>query len=217
MLTLYFKVATFSQNFAKMIRKSPEQITEKNLHPPLLKDIERLRIPGHPNLVRNATKYEEWMRDAACNYYALGATMEQIASYLNVERKTFYNWLDVMPDWKEEILEAKEKADLEVVNSTRANAIGFYKEETVVFIYRGQIIEKKVKKYYPPNPVSQKFWLINRQRANWSDTSEVKHSGVLGLRKVEDIPMSELSEKEQDVIFSVGLKQLEESKPQKNN
>ncbi len=200
-----------------MTRKSSEQITEKNLHPPLLKDIERLRIPGHPNLVRKATKYEEWMREAACNYYALGATMEQLASYLGIERMTFYRWLEVMPEWKEEILEAREKADLDVVNSTRANAIGFWMDEVELFIYRGQVIEKKVKKYYPPNPVSQKFWLINRQRANWSDTSEVKHSGVLGLRKVEDIPVNELSEKEQDLIFSVGLKQLEESKPVKNN
>jgi hypothetical protein len=186
------------------------------MNPPLLKDIERLRIQNHSNLIRTKTKYEEWMREAACNYYALGATMEQIASYLNVERKTFYNWLDIMPEWKEAILEAREKADLEVVNSTRANAIGFYKEETQVFIYRGQIIEKKVKKYYPPNPVSQKFWLINRQRGTWSDTSEVKHTGILGLRKVEDIPLDELNQNEQDILFSVGLKQLEEGKTKRN-
>jgi hypothetical protein len=197
-----------------MVRKSSEKI--QDLNPPLLKDIERLRIANHSNLIRTKTKYEEWMREAACNYYALGATMEQIASYLNVERKTFYNWMDVMPEWKEAILEAREKADLEVVHSTRANAIGFYKEETQVFIYRGQIIEKQVKKYYPPNPVTQKFWLINRQRANWTDTSEVKHSGVLGLRKVEDIPLNELNQEEQDIIFSVNLKQLEEGKIKKN-
>lgn len=202
-----------------MTRKS--SLKTYDLNPPLLKDRikrpEHMRIPGYPNLVRKETKYEDWMYEAACNYAGLGATMEQIASYLGVERMTFYNWLDAMPELKKDMAEAKEKMDNEVVKSTLQNALGYWQDETQVFIYRGQIIEKKVKKFYPPNPVSQKFWLINRQRANWSDTSEVKHSGVLGLRKVEDIPVNELSEKEQDLIFSVGLKQLEESKPRKNN
>jgi len=198
-----------------MIRKSHP----KDMNPPLLKDrlkADYLRITSESNLVRTEAKYENWMYEAACHYAGLGATMEQIASFLKVEKLTFYKWLDLLPEWKTAMADAKEKMDLEIVEGVRANAKGFYIDETVVFIYRGQIIEKKVKKYYPPNPVSQKFWLINRQRANWTDTSEVKHSGVLGLRKVEDIPLNELNQDEQDIIFSVGLKQLEEGKTKRN-
>ena len=101
---------------------------------------------------------------------------------------------------------------MEIVNSTRLNAQGFYKEVTELFIYRGQIIEKQVLKYFPPNFQAQRFWLINRKKFELCERAEIKHSGLIALRKAEEIPMQELNEDEQEIVFKINMKQLEENK-----
>lgn len=161
------------------------------------------------------TIFTNEMRRMAVHYAGLGATHPVIAKILGISTRTLETYLETYPDFKEDMTHSKEVYDMEVITSLRLNAQGFYKEVTELFIYRGKIIEKKILKYFPPNVQAQKFWLINRQKFTWCEQAEVKHSGLISLRKAEEIPMQELNTEEQEIVFKINMKQLEENK--KNN
>jgi hypothetical protein len=157
-------------------------------------------------------KYEHWMFAMIVNFAKLGATQEQIAEFMNVNRNTVKEWFKTIPGLYVAVKNAKEQFDLEIINSMAHNAIGFSHEDTQFFMYKGQVIEKKYTKYYPPNVVAGIFWLKNRQGEKWQDQKDVNHkySGTVNLRKIEDIPIEELSEEQQELIFNINMKQLKD-------
>lgn len=175
---------------------------------PLIKT-EEVKVNGRPS------KYNDHVLIEATNYAKLGATNEQIADYLGIQRSTFQYWLVNYPELKKAISEAKDLFDNEIVKSLAHNALGYSHKDTQFFQYRGGIVKQEYIKHYPPNVTAQIFWLKNRKRGEWTDESTIKHAGMIGIRAIQDIPLNELNQDEQEIVFKINMKQLEETK--KNN
>ncbi len=115
-------------------------------------------------------RIEGWARD--------GLTDKQIAHNIGVNERTFTRWKREHESIMSVLKNGKEVIDRQVENALLKNALGFEYEETKTIMEimpdgeRKQRIEK-VKKYSPPNPTSQIFWLKNRKPADWRDRREV--------------------------------------------
>lgn len=140
------------------------------------------------------TKYKEEYNDLAFKFSLLGATDEQMCANFNVDLATFNRWKIAHPKFREAIKNGKEKADANVSNSLYHRALGYSTEETDVKIYKGQIIETKIIKHYPPDPISAIFWLKNRQAKNWREKQEVEHRGTIDVIEVTNYNKSDQNE-----------------------
>ena len=118
-------------------------------------------------------KIEGWARD--------GLTDKQIAHNIGVNERTFTRWKSEHESIMSVLKNGKEVIDRQVENALLKNALGFEYEETKTIMEitpngeRKQRIEK-VKKYSPPNPTSQIFWLKNRKPHEWRDRTETEIS-----------------------------------------
>lgn len=123
-------------------------------------------------------KYEQWITEEGLTllqgWARDGLSNEQIAKNIGINPDTLYTWKKKYPEISEAIKKGKEVADYEVENATFMAARGYYKEEDMV-TNKGEVVT--VKKWYPPNPTLNIFWLKNRKKKIWSDKQEIEHSG----------------------------------------
>ncbi|HKS95559.1 MAG TPA: hypothetical protein VJV74_05430, partial [Terriglobia bacterium] len=89
-----------------------------------------------------------------------GATIEEIADGIGVDRSTVYDWMENDPEFSDAVNQARDLSDAEVVRSLRRRAMGYD--------HNGQHI--------PAHPTAQIFWLKNRLPKEWRDRTEVEHS-----------------------------------------
>lgn len=139
-------------------------------------------MPKEKQNKRSRGKYEYWLTDEGLikieGWAKDGLTDKQIAHNVGVAERTFTEWKRRFNTLTTVLKRGKEVVDREVENALLKNALGFEYEETKTIIEitpngeRKQRIEK-VKKYNPPNPTSQIFWLKNRKPADWRDRKEV--------------------------------------------
>jgi hypothetical protein len=100
----------------------------------------------------------------------LGATDKEIAGIYNVSEQTINAWKKQHPEFLESIKRGKEEADAAIAASLYNRAKGFVKENCEeVFVYKGQVVRARVKKYFPPDVSAQIFFLKNRQPQKWRD------------------------------------------------
>ncbi|MDT2824361.1 CII family transcriptional regulator [Vagococcus lutrae] len=126
-------------------------------------------------------KIEGWARD--------GLTDKQIAQNIGVNERTFTRWKSDHPSIMSVLKTGKEVVDRQVENALLKNALGFEYEETKTIIEISPDGEKKqrvekIKKYSPPNPTSQIFWLKNRKPAEWRDRRETEITGNLNVANI---------------------------------
>lgn len=117
-------------------------------------------------------KYKEEYNKLAYKLALLGSTDKDLASVFDVSEKTIANWKNDYPDFLQSLKRGKDEADSKVVMSLFNRANGFHKEETEEIMYKGEIVELKRKKYYPPDVTACIYWLKNRQRDKWGDKKE---------------------------------------------
>ena len=125
-------------------------------------------------------KIEGWAKDGLSN--------EQIAHNIGVVSSTFYKWKSEFPEISEAIKRSKEVVDREVENAMHKSANGYFVEEIKEIIEKDEMgkdrkrIERN-KKWIPPNPTSQIFWLKNRKPKEWRDKQEhdLNHSGGINI------------------------------------
>lgn len=103
---------------------------------------------------------------------AYGLSNQQVAVVLGISVSAIASAQE-NPDFLASMQSAKEKADLAVVNSLYARAIGYdYEEEVVVKLRDGENNDRfekvLVKKHLPPDVRACMFWLACRDKANWS-------------------------------------------------
>jgi transposase-like protein len=133
---------------------------------------------------------EGWARD--------GATIDQIAINIGVNRKTIYDYMKRYPEFKEAIEKGREITDRRVENALYTNAMGqeVWEEtqELRPVVIKGEVqynedgsvkmemitVERK-KKFIPGNSTAQIFWLKNRKPNEWRDKQQIEHSGNVGL------------------------------------
>jgi len=152
----------------------------------------------------------------------LGATNEIIAKFFGVGLSTIESWARNCPEFRDAKKKGGIVADMNVVGSLYKRAIGFsYEEKEYKQIMDTQgnptdkVLIKTVVKHVVPDTKAINTWLRNRQREFWSEAAfrvdQYIHGSVdHNHREVKDIPIEELSKKEQDLVFGIAVKQLTE-------
>lgn len=132
--------------------------------------------------------FNDKLKDRILKLAEEGKKNEQIAYYIGISEKTFYNWLGRFPDLKTALYESKAVADELVEAGIFSRAIGYTHKEVKVFYDKdlGQVIEHVVDKHYPPDTSAGIFWLSNRNPEKWADKKEIKHAGSVVLEKLSD-------------------------------
>jgi len=126
------------------------------------------------------TLFKKEMMDEAIYLARYGLTIEQIAEFWGVSKRSLYRWLDKYPEFSHSLKKAKANADRNVENHLYKRAVGYeYVEET--FERRGDkiVLVKRVKKHVIPDTTAQIFWLKNRQPERWRDRQQIDIQGEM--------------------------------------
>lgn len=107
-----------------------------------------------------------------------GYTDEMIYKKLEISHDTWYRYIKEYPILSELIALSKSVMDNKVENALLKTALGYEYEEIKTIIEEDKNGKKrtrieKTKKYMPPNPTAQAFWLKNRKREEWSERKEI--------------------------------------------
>ena len=106
-----------------------------------------------------------------------GLNDEQICKNIGIAPRTFYEWQERFPQFKQAIKKGKAPVDIQVENALLKRALGYDYEETITEIE--EIAEgkqrkhvRRVKKHMPPEVGAIVFWLKNRRPSRWRDKIE---------------------------------------------
>lgn len=124
------------------------------------------------------TKYKPEFDKLARDYTELGATLEQIAKFLEVDTATVKRWMDEKPTFCAAIKKTRDLADAKVERSLYARACGLTKKVERP-TKNGGIVT--LKEEVPPDTAAAFIWLKNRKPKEWRDKQEVEHSGEVGV------------------------------------
>lgn len=128
------------------------------------------------------TDYKPKYNEQARKLCLMGYTDADLADFFGVAESTINNWKHDHEGFLESLNAGKAIADAEVTASLYERAKGYSHVETKVFCSNGEIITTDVNKIYPPDPISIKYWLNNRQNTRWREkvetevTSNVTHN-----------------------------------------
>ena len=137
------------------------------------------KSPGQP------TKYREQYNEQARKLCLMGYTDKDLAGFFEVAESTINNWKIEHPSFLESLKLGKEVADAEVTASLYQRATGYSHTETKVFNNQGEIVTHDVKRIYPPDPISIKYWLNNRQPERWREKVETDVVSDIEVGKIQ--------------------------------
>ena len=135
-------------------------------------------------------KFAEWITERGLlkvkGWAFDGLNDEQIAGKIGISKSTYYEWQKKFPAFAEAIKDGKVVPDREVENALLKRAKGFeYEEVTTEWdSKRGEMVTKRVTKYYPPDPTSIIFYLKNRKPEEWRDKQQVELSGSIDVADI---------------------------------
>lgn len=104
----------------------------------------------------------------------LGATDEEVAEFLKIDKATLYRWKHQFPKFCEALKVGKAVADERVERSLYQRAIGYRLDAVKIFAEPKTGAEKIVKyvENHAPDTVACIFWLKNRRPDLWRDTQD---------------------------------------------
>ncbi len=107
-----------------------------------------------------------------------GLTNDIICERLGIAESTWYEYQKNHEILSELVQASKSVMDTKVENALLKTALGFEYEEIKTIIEEDKNGKKrtrieKTKKYMPPNPTAQAFWLKNRKRDEWGERKEI--------------------------------------------
>lgn len=140
--------------------------------------------PKDKKKVGRPIEYRLEFSEKACEYAQRGATDREIAEMLGIAESTFYVWKHTYPEFSEALKLGKEASDGRVVQSLYRRAVGYSFDAVKIMApgsgKRTPIIVPYVE-HVPPDVGAAKLWLTNRCGDEWSEKSEVKHTGSVEL------------------------------------
>jgi AcrR family transcriptional regulator len=167
--------------------------------------IERIRPKSHSNLGGRPTKYQPAYA-RTCTFLAQrGATVAEMADACDVNTRTFYRWLSEYQELNDAVASGKDAFDTRVERALAEQAIGFSVDVEEVFVIKGKLETKIVRKYFPPNVTAGIYWSKNRMPDLWRDVQRHEVNPTR-LRSSEEI-RQQLLEEFKDLIDQ-GLLQL---------
>jgi len=123
------------------------------------------------------TKYQKAYNEQARKLCLMGYIDKELADFFGVTEKTLNNWKKEKDGFLQSLKDGKEFADMNVTVGLYERACGYSHVETKVFCNQGEITTHDVKKIYPPDPLSIKYWLNNRQPEKWREKVEIEQTG----------------------------------------
>ena len=110
----------------------------------------------------------------------LAATDIEIADFFEVDVRTIYRWKEAHEEFSQALKTGKELADERVERSLFSRATGYEHDEVDIRVIGQEIVQTKIRKYYPPDTTAGIFWLKNRRPAEWRDVSKIDHTSSDG-------------------------------------
>lgn len=111
----------------------------------------------------------------------LGATDQEVADFFDVSTRTIYRWKALHDAFCQALKAGKAEADDRVERSLFSRATGYEHDEVDIRVVDHQIVQTKLRKYYPPDTTAAIFWLKNRKPEDWRDKIDHEHTGKLEL------------------------------------
>lgn len=136
---------------------------------------------------RHNTKWDESFIGIVRTLASEGFINEEIAEKIGVDVSTFYLWQKEKSGFLDAVKVGKEFANARVARALYQRALGFtYESEEIKVVsdgmQMGSSIERvPVTKYVPPDVTAQKFFLVNRDAAQWKERVETTtiHEGTI--------------------------------------
>lgn len=123
------------------------------------------------------TKFDPAYVDAVCKLTRLGATDTEIADFFDVSERTLNTWKQKHPEFLQALKRGKWEADARVADALFRRATGYSHPDVDVRTVslgnnRGsEIVQTPITKHHPPDTTACIFWLKNRQRNKWNESS----------------------------------------------
>jgi len=154
------------------------------------------------------TKLTEWHIENAYCMALLGLNDKEISAALGIAIDTFAKYKRMNDAFRLALQRGRVLADGKVAEALYHRAIGYSHPDTVISIYKGEVIETQVTKYYPPDTKAAYTFLRNRTRNNdepWTDAKVLEITGKDGtpfhqLKPMEEIDISDLNVEELHVL-----------------
>jgi len=133
--------------------------------------------------VSRETLYKDSYPAEAYRYCLLGATDNILADYFGVSKKSINTWKTVHPEFKQALLKGKHQADAYVAESLYNRCLGYEYQEERVNVVNGEIVITPVTRHMPADSMAIKFFLANRQTADWKITPPVQVNTQVNVYK----------------------------------
>lgn len=130
--------------------------------------------------------------ERAYQFCLLGATDVQVAEFLGISCKGYYEWLKDRPAFRKAVHDGRAIADARVAEALYKRACGYEHKAVKIFQHDGQIIEREYTERYPPDTQAAVKWLHNRQPKIWRERVEVTGADG-GPLQVEDVSITEMA------------------------
>lgn len=120
-------------------------------------------------------------KELIISLYKEGKTDKEVAEVLSLKRPAFINILKYnnLTDTIKKVKE--EEPDEKVKRSLFERACGYSHPAVKIFCQGAMVTKEDYIEHYPPDTAAAIFWLCNRQRDKWKQTTRVEAS-------VENIP-----------------------------
>jgi hypothetical protein len=125
-------------------------------------------------------KYRKEFAAIAKAMCKLGATDYDLAQEFEVATSTIWRWCSKYPEYCNAIKVEKASYDDRVERSLAQRALGYSYHAEKLFQHQGEVMKVQYVEHVPPDVAAAKFWLLNRRRAQWSDTSRHELTGANG-------------------------------------
>ena len=152
------------------------------------------------NVFPRLSEIRDWCMD--------GKTNEEMCVLLGISPDSWYTYMKQYDQLNDIVTAGKSVIDNRVENAVLKTALGFEYEEIKTIIEEDRNGKKrtrieKTKKYMPPSPTAQAFWLKNRKKDEWGDRKEIVFDtkGQEEERKLQFLKM--INEEIVDVEYSI--------------
>ena len=165
-------------------------------------------------LRKRTNKPTQWNEDRVRQVHELallGATDEEIARVMGVNINTINLWKRTHPEFLQSMNDGKLMADAKMAASLYKKGTGFWTTEMHVCMYRGEVIQTPVAKYYPPDSWAAARWLAIRQRTRWSEVTKIETTST--NININSFDFSGLSLEELRFMKQIGFKQINNALP----
>lgn len=126
-------------------------------------------------------RYRHQYARIAYKHFLLGATVEDLADLLCVNKDTIYRWAREHPKFNLALKGGRAFADANVASSLYTKAMGYSHDEEEIKVIDNKVVRVQTVKHYPPDTQAAIFWLKNRQPELWKERVEIKEQPTIAL------------------------------------